>query len=154
MATLAPLELTFDGQAGAVPELVVLHHTPAWWIAEFRGSVASRVKAIAGSSTVTTGFNGHVPGTVVRSAIAALNPGAEVMLAQAEHNPAPATPKDEMLALAADVVRNENHSQAADLDRARRIRRGFGTLAACSFLRDRGWSFEAAYGALVSSKPS
>jgi hypothetical protein len=191
---LPPLDLTFDGQPGA-NDLVILHHTPAWWIAEFRGTVAQRVKAIAGASTVVTGFNGHVPGSVVCKAIAMLNPNAEVMLARAEELPqakkaideAPEVKQatDELFAVAADVVgysrpragealqvreeprerqvreeprerqvREEprERQEQADIERARGIRRRLGTMAACSYLRDRGWSFEAAHQLLLQPR--
>jgi hypothetical protein len=162
MKALPPLELTFDGQPGAAGDLVILHHTPAWWIAEFRGAVAQRVKAITGASTVVTGFNGHVPGSVVCKAIALLNPNAEVVLAQAGEEPhakkaAPEEP-NALLAIAADVVANCRPSRAgeapqarADAQRARRIRRSLGMMAACSYLRDRGWSFDSAHRMLLEA---
>jgi hypothetical protein len=51
--------------------------------------------------------------------------------------------------LTGTAVRKEKRSYDAELRRARRIRRRLGTFAACSFLRERGWSFEAAYGAMM-----
>jgi hypothetical protein len=146
---------------------IILHHTPTWWIAEFRGPVAEDVKVIAGSDTVPTGFNGCIPGPVVCQAIALLNPNAEVSLSGAaaiaqprstkqdtkpEASPvAHSSPRDgaeRILGLAAEVARK--HSA---LERAMSIKKSFGLLVACSYLTAKGWSFEAAQLALLEFLP-
>jgi hypothetical protein len=75
---------------------VLMHHTPAWWIAEFRGPIGRQMREAAGSDTLLTGFNGHIPAEVVCQAIAILNPDAQVSLAEsvasAAARPQPASP--------------------------------------------------------------
>jgi hypothetical protein len=158
---------------------VLMHHTPTWWIAEFRGPIARQMREAAGTDTVQTGFNGHVPAEVVCRAIAILNPDAEVSvaesLASAAARPlpapqpaaeAPAQPASKPAArtpisdLAAEVVNTfkgdpgpadagpvpskEVQTAAHHLERAMKIRSRFGMLVACSYLREKGWSFEEA----------
>lgn len=196
---------------------IVLHHTPAWWMAEFFGSVAQQVSAIAGVDMVPTGFNGCVPGTVVRQAIEYLNPNTEVKLAEpadviradsgkVKSTVAPekkssiqaiqpvaaviaaaaaaslledpqlqATPStastaaaksNTTLALASEVIGkslgapakashhgnvDKEHKARATLDRAMKIKEEFGLLVACSYLREKGWSFEAAHRTLLAT---
>lgn len=193
---------------------IVLHYTPAWWMAEFFGSVARQVRAIAGVDMVPTGFNGCVPGTVVRQAIELLNPNTEVKLAEPadvmradpskvtaapEKSSIPATPpvaaaiaaaavasslenrraqttpstastaaakSNAALALASEVIgkclgaratasdqdsAENEHKTRTMLDRAMKIREELGMLVACSYLREKGWSFEAAHRALLAT---
>ena len=85
MAALPPLEFTLEGQGE--PDQILMHHTSAWWIAEFRGPVGRRMRAISGADTVLTGFNGHIPAAVVCQAIAMLNPSAKVAVAEPPHAP-------------------------------------------------------------------
>src|SRR5688572_28455178 len=166
----------------ALTDHIILHHTPRCWMAEFRGPVARAMAAIAGADIVPTGFNGHVPGTVVCSAIALLNPDAEVSLAEAAAARAPLTlakpqPQamaqaqptaslpttpascDRTLRLAAEVIGKYLPGNPGEtpkttkalhptLKRALKIRRALGLIVACSYLRERGWSFEAAHQAL------
>jgi hypothetical protein len=151
----------------SVGDRILLHHTPTWWIAEFRGPVGESVKAIAGADSVRTGFNGCVPGPVVRQAIALLNPSAEVSLSGAagiaQRQPtrqdkkpkaspiAPSTPRDgaeRILGLAAEVARKH-----AELERAIDIKKSCGLLVACSYLREKGWSFEAAHLGVLELLP-
>lgn len=178
----------------ALSDQVILHHTPTWWIAEFRGSIAGQLRASCGTDTVTTGFNGHIPGSVVCTAIALLNPNAEVLLAEPAAEvpvnrparpastpetpaaaPAARTPAhafwkacfsratqkaasaDPALGLAAEVV--GEHRQATKpqktgaervvIERATKLKRTLGLMVACSYLKEQGWSFEAAHRALL-----
>jgi hypothetical protein len=185
-------------EKSAAVDHIILHHTPHCWIAEFRGAVGRELAAIAGVDTLPTGFNGHVPGTVVCQAIAILNPDAEVILADAATEPrplvatgapahafsqvlhdaqaSPSSPKSQTsdpLSLAAEIVRKylpakpaeaPKPAPVADVDpganahratiaRARKIRHSLGLIVACSFLKERGWSVEAAHRALVQAEP-
>jgi hypothetical protein len=173
---------------------ILLHYTPMWWIAEFRGPVAEEIKTIFGINMVPTGFNGCVPGPVVCQAMALLNPNAEVTLAgavadakssqvapvralpQAQKQPdtsairsaVPETWSEAVRTFAAEVVgkhypdapaqpvtavepsgaEKERHSAAK---RAMKIKKALGLLVACSYLREKGWSFEAAHRFLSAS---
>jgi hypothetical protein len=170
---------------------VVLHHTPTWWVAEFRGPLAQRMSTLAGGDTVVTGFNGNIPAEVVCQAMETLNPSAKVRLAHGSDRqtkpggkPAPLAPSpkppvakvpdpssgedDELRKLAAEIVarahRNARDGQlraapATDVDageaihRASKLKRHFGLLVACSYLRERGWTFEDAHRALLQGAP-
>jgi len=186
MAALPPLEFTLEGQVE--PDQILMHHTCAWWVAEFRGPVGRRMRAISGADTVLTGFNGHIPAAVVCQAIAMLNPTANVAVAEPPHAPVakqpsarnaevvqlPAKPGDPLLGFAADVVGqfySEPGHRAREtpapkaptaalveegrvrlaLERAIKLKRRFGLLVACSYLREQGWSFEAAHRILLQA---
>jgi hypothetical protein len=162
---------------------VLMYHTPAWWIAEFRGPIGEQMRAMAGSDTVQTGFNGHIPAAVVCQAIAMLNPGADVGVAEsvatAATRPVPPAPSPEpvapaarkpqasasMLDIAADVIGTFKSAAAAPaatpkapegsrtVERALKIKQRFGLLVACSYLREQGWTFDAARGILLQALP-
>lgn len=150
---------------------VLMHHTPAWWIAEFRGPLGHQMREAAGTDTVLTGFNGHVPAEVVCQAIAILNPDAQVSVAEsvasAAARPQPAAPSASQPAararlsdLAAEVVNTFKPAGPAEagpapapakappvcphVARALKIKSRFGILVACSYLREKGWTFEEA----------
>jgi hypothetical protein len=152
---------------------VVMHHTAAWWLAEFRGPVGRQMKEMVGADTVQTGFNGHIPAAVVCQAIALLNPNAKVTLAgqAAAELPSVSGP---VLDFAADVVgkfhgrpkprasetpapkpqaaREEGRVRMA-IGRAIKLKRRFGLLVACSYLREQGWDFDAAHRILLQADP-
>jgi hypothetical protein len=201
MAALPPLEFTLEAPAMSrtgspmtilqdhPTDEVVLHHTPTWWVAEFRGPLAERMGALAGGDTVVTGFNGYIPAAVVCQAMETLNPSAKVRLAHGAERqtnpggrPAHATPSpkphiatvpddstkehDELRKLAAEIVaRSQRNAQQRaapaiqDVDarktihRASKLKRHFGLLVACSYLRERGWTFEDAYRTLLHGAP-
>ena len=160
---------------------VLMHHTPAWWIAEFRGPIGNQMREMAGCDTVMTGFNGHIPAAVVCQAIAMLNPSARVSVVESSAGtraepPAPASPPADapltsrsMLDIAADVVgtfapaapapapKAKAAPKIADvrpaIERAMKIKQRFGLLVACSYLREQGWSFEAAHRILHETLP-
>jgi hypothetical protein len=173
MAALAPLEFTLEGQGE--PDQILMHHTSSWWVAEFRGPVGRRMRAISGADTVLTGFNGHIPAAVVCQAIAMLNPTAKVAVAEPPLAPAAKLPsarnagaapvaetpqpRDALHDCAADVVgkfhgepKPEGHVRRA-IERAIKLKRRFGLLVACSYLREQGWNFEAAHRILVQADP-
>lgn len=181
-----------------IKDRVILHHTHAWWIAEFHGPIAAQMRATWGGDTVLTGFNGHIPAPVVCSAIALLNPSAEVALAEQAQDAAPAaareparpappqpgradTPasmahsfwracfvrasqkaaagRDAGLAAAAEVVNKHQRAVAEEtnparrlaIERAMKLKRSLGLMVACSYLKEQGWSFEAAHRALLQN---
>jgi hypothetical protein len=189
-AALPPLEFALEGLGE--PDQVLMHHTSAWWVAEFRGPVGRRMRALAGADTVLTGFNGHIPAAVVCQAIAMLNPSAHVTVAEPANVPVAKRPsvgnscaapvaetpqrREPLLEFAADVV-GRFHSEAKPkaseapapkprtaavleegrvrlaIERAIKLKRRFGLLVACSYLREQGWNFELAHRILVQADP-
>lgn len=136
---------------------IVLHHTPDVWLAEFRGPIGEQITALCGTDTVRTGFSGHLPRAVVCSAMALLNPNAAVTVAEpgtvsAAPPCVPAAPArksdDPVLDMAEQVVREACGERPA-LEQALRIKKSLGLMVACSYLRERGWTFEAAHEALL-----
>jgi hypothetical protein len=166
--------------------------TPTWWVAEFRGALAERMRSLAGGDTVVTGFNGNIPAEVVCHAMETLNPSAKVRMAHstdrrtnptAKSVPVAPPPKqivatvpqnstgedDELRKLAADIVaRYQRNARDAEqctvpatqerdaeeaIHRASKLRRHFGLLVACSYLRERGWTFEDAHRTLLQGVP-
>jgi hypothetical protein len=195
---LTPLEATWKSRTGSPMTVlqdrptdeVVLHHTPTWWVAEFRGPLAERMRSLAGGDTVVTGFNGNIPAEVVCHAMETLNPSAKVRMAHStdrQTNPGVRTPQplpkppiatvpqdstgedDELRKLAADIVaRYQRNARDAEqctvpatrevdageaIHRASKLKRHFGLLVACSYLRERGWTFEDAHRTLLQGEP-
>jgi hypothetical protein len=83
--------------------------------------------------------------------------------AVAEPEPAPCDPA---LRLAAQVIAKhvgaapapakpsaQDRERRATLERAIKIKKGLGLMVACSYLKERGWSFEAAHQALLETAP-
>lgn len=140
---------------------VILHHTTACWMAEFRGAVGDEMKAMAGADIVPTGFNGHVPGPVVRQAIALLNPDSTVTIAGDASAEAPALIVEKTAALPTgrpspgaikDLVAKERRP-SPHVERALQIRKSLGIVVASRYLKRRGWTFEAAHRVLLQTWP-
>jgi hypothetical protein len=143
---------------------VLMHQTPAGWLAEFRGPLGAQMQAMAGTDTVLTCFHVETPAAVVCRAIAMLNPNARVSVAVST---AAASAARSTVDSAADLARTIDAVVRAPeakapakvpelrpaINRAMKIKRRFGLLVACSYLREQGWTFEAAHRTLQETLP-